>query len=89
MAFVRLHLAHTRQVLAQDPGAAATALDVWLRWKGIVMESQGRYLDALYRTDDPALKQQFEELVAVRRQLAGLQLVQPAPQSAQSHATRI
>lgn len=89
MAFVRLHLAHTRQVLAQNPGAAATALDVWLRWKGIVMESQGRYLDALYRTDDPALKRQFEELVAVRRQLAGLQLVQPAPQSAQSHAARI
>lgn len=89
MAFVRLHLAHTRQVLAQNPGAAATALDVWLRWKGIVMESQGRYLDALYTTNDPALKQQFEELSSLRRQLAGLQLVQPAPQSAQSHAARI
>lgn len=89
MAFVRLHLAHTRQVLTQSPGAAATALDVWLRWKGIVMESQGRYLDALYTTNDPALKQQFEELSSLRRQLAGLQLVQPAPQSAQSHAARI
>jgi len=89
MAFVRQYLAHTRQVLAQNPGAAVTALDTWLRWKGIVMESQGRYLDALYRTDDPALKRQFEELVAVRRQLAGLQLVQPNPRSAQSHAAKI
>ena len=89
MAFVRLHLAHTRQVLAQNPGAAASALDIWLRWKGIVMESQGRYLDALYRTNDPVLKQQFDALISVRRQLAGLQLVQPNVQSAQSHAARI
>jgi len=89
MALVRQYLAHTRQVLAQDPAAATAALDVWLRWKGIVMESQGRYLDALYTTDDPALKQQFGELVSVRRQLAGLQLVQPHATSAQSHAARI
>lgn len=89
MALVRQYLAHTRQVLAQDPAAATTALNTWLRWKGIVMESQGRYLDALYTTDDPALKQQFEELVSVRRQLAGLQLVQPNPRSAQSHAAKI
>ncbi|SJZ39560.1 Tetratricopeptide repeat-containing protein [Trichlorobacter thiogenes] len=89
MAFVRQYLAHTRQVLAQDPGAASAALDTWLRWKGIVMESQGRYLDALYRTDDPALKRQFDELIAVRRELAGLQLIQPNPGSAQSHAARI
>ena len=89
MALVRQYLAHTRQVLAQEPGAARAALDVWLRWKGIVMESQGRYLDALYRTDDPALKRQFEELITVRRELAGLQLVQPNHRSAQSHASRI
>ncbi len=89
MALVRQYLAHTRQVLAQEPDAARAALDIWLRWKGIVMESQGRYLDALYKTDDPALKRQFEELVAVRRQLAGLQLVQPNPRLAQSHAVKI
>lgn len=89
MALVRQYLAHTRQVLAQDPDAARAALDVWLRWKGIVMESQGRYLDALYRTDDPALKRQFEELISVRRELAGLQLVQPNHRSVQSHAAKI
>ena len=89
MALVRQYLAHTRQVLAQDPDAARAALDVWLRWKGIVMESQGRYLDALYKSDDPTLKRQFDELIGVRRELAGLQLVQPNPSSAGSHAAKI
>lgn len=89
MMVVRQHLAVARQVLAQDPGAAATVLDVWLRWKGIVMESQGRYLEALYMTDNPDLKRQFDELVQIRRQLAGLRLVQPAVQAAHSHAARI
>jgi CHAT domain-containing protein len=68
----------TSQHLAGDRTAARAALDTWLRWKGAVLESQGRYMDALHRTDDPVLKKKFEELNAVRLQLAKLQMNRPA-----------
>ncbi|MCK9232930.1 MAG: CHAT domain-containing protein [Syntrophales bacterium] len=71
---VKLYLSHLLQHGASDPEALGEAMTVWLRWKGAVQEAQGRYGDALYRSDDPVLRRKFDELVRVRRELGGIQL---------------
>lgn len=89
MLVVRQHLSLAGTLSAKNPETAAKSLDVWLRWKGIVMESQGRYLEALYRSHDPLVARKLESLAEVRRELAGLRLVQPTAQSVQNHLARI
>ena len=85
MVLVQYYLLHSRQLATSEPTAARDALDVWLRWKGIVMESQGRYLEALAKTDDPVLQATFDDLALVRQDLARLRLMQPASGTVQQH----
>lgn len=85
MIQVQYYLLHSRLLAATDPGAARDAFDTWLRWKGIVMESQGRYQQALAESSDPALHGSFSALSLVRQELAGLRLTQPAPAALQRH----
>ncbi len=71
---VQLYLSHFIQHGPFDKGAASAAMDIWLSWKGSVTEAQGRYVSALYRSDDPQIQNRFEELAQVQRELAKLQL---------------
>ncbi len=89
MLVVRQHLSLAGNVLAQDPETAAKGLEVWLRWKGIVMEAQSRYLEALYRSDDPLVARALVKVAEVRRELAGLRLVQPTARSTENYLARI
>ncbi|MDZ4163811.1 MAG: CHAT domain-containing tetratricopeptide repeat protein [Smithellaceae bacterium] len=71
---VQLYLSHLVQHGPFNNQAVVTAMNIWLRWKGSVMEAQGRYVDALYSSDDPTLQNRFDELAQVQRELAKAQL---------------
>lgn len=85
MIQVQYYLLHSGLLAARQPSAVRDAFEVWLRWKGIVMESQARYQTALAQTNDPALRVTFDALAAVRRELAQQRLLQPDPAAAGQH----
>ena len=89
MIQVQYYLLHSRLLATTQPSAVRDAFEVWLRWKGIVMESQVRYQEALSRSDDSALQTLFDSLTTVRRELAGLRLRQPAAAELQHHLQTI
>ena len=67
-AFLGLIMEH----LVDDPGARRQALDVWLRRKGIVLEAQQRFQEALVYSDSPEARAVFRELARVRSSLSRL-----------------
>jgi tetratricopeptide (TPR) repeat protein len=71
---VQRYLSHLSQHGPFSDQAVETAMNTWLSWKGAVMEAQGRYVDALYRSDNPLLQQRFDELAQVKRELAAMQM---------------
>ena len=66
---------HIAQYLQTYNNAVINGFDTWLRWKGMVMEAQGRYIDAITHSDDPEIKSKFEELINLRREIARFQLL--------------
>lgn len=75
---VQLYLSHLIQHGPFNKQAVKTAMNVWLRWKGTVMEAQGRYVDALYSSDNPVIQKSFDELAQAQRELAKMQLAPDA-----------
>lgn len=67
-------ITHSAYYQKDDLSAATDTLNTWLRWKGAVMEAQGRFIDALYQSDNPEIKKKFDELTGIRREIAKLQL---------------
>jgi len=68
---------HTASYMLTNNLAKCETLDAWIRWKGIVAETQGRYIDAIKHSDNPDIKQQFVELISIRRSIAKFQLSGP------------
>jgi tetratricopeptide (TPR) repeat protein len=58
--------------LKEDPSVRKDALDVWLRRKGIVLEAQRRFQEAIVYSDDPRVVSTFQELAKIRSQLSQL-----------------
>jgi len=57
---------------SQDPIKIRNALDAWLKFKGVILEVQRRYQDALLSTKDLEAKKLFQELIEVRERLSKL-----------------
>ncbi|HOW54115.1 MAG TPA: tetratricopeptide repeat protein [Syntrophorhabdaceae bacterium] len=55
-----------------DRDALERALTVWLQRKGVVLEAQKRFQDALALSDDPKVAERFQELARMRAQLSRL-----------------
>ncbi len=87
--YIHAYLSHTSQYLASDPSARIDTLNAWLRWKGVVLEAQGRYLEAAYSSKDPEIQKKFEELTNTRRTLASLQLSRPEKMSFEQYRMRL
>ncbi|HLC16466.1 MAG TPA: tetratricopeptide repeat protein, partial [Thermodesulfovibrionia bacterium] len=68
---------HSAQYMANDNSATTDTLNTWLKWKGVVLESQTRLIEAVTRSDDPEIQQKFDEVNNTRRQLGALQLYIP------------
>jgi CHAT domain-containing protein/Tfp pilus assembly protein PilF len=65
-AFLTLVLNH----LADRQEAVRKALDIWLQRKGVVLEAQRRFQEALVYADSPEAHQTFRDLAEVRARLS-------------------
>jgi len=72
----------------QNPGAARDALDVWLKRKGIALEAQRRFQEALVYSDDPQTLKTFRELSGVRARLSKLAFAGPGKEGRNAHEKR-
>ena len=58
--------------LIHNPKARKNALNIWLRRKGVVLEAQRRFQEALVYSDNPKAVKTFQKLARVRAQLSEL-----------------
>jgi CHAT domain-containing protein/Tfp pilus assembly protein PilF len=77
------------QYLSQDPSARKDALDGWLRRKGIILEAQKRFQEALVYSDDPQAIKTFQKLASVRAQLSKLAFSGPGKAGPEAHKKQI
>jgi CHAT domain-containing protein/Flp pilus assembly protein TadD len=89
MGDVEAFLSHTVLYLTGDSKAVTDTFNTWVLWKGSVLESQGRYIDALIYSDNPLIQEKFQELIAIRRNLARLQLSTPEQMTAEDYQKRL
>jgi CHAT domain-containing protein/Tfp pilus assembly protein PilF len=65
LSLIAWHLPH-------EPGASRDGLEVWLKRKGIILESQRRFQEALISANEPEVAAAFQELARVRARLSHL-----------------
>lgn len=65
------------QHLASDASARRDALDLWLNRKGMVLETQRRFQEALVGSDNAQAMKAFEDLSRVRNELSRLVFSRP------------
>ncbi len=74
------------------PGIANDALDIWLKRKGIILESQKQIQTAITRSDDPDIIKLFQQLAKKRSMLSKLVFAGPGDRSPiqyQKHIERL
>ena len=69
--------------------ARAAGFTVWLQRKGVVLEAQKRFQDALVFSDDPGIVAKFQELARVRSQLSKLTFSGPGKESVEVYRRKI
>ena len=77
------------QHLTNIPSMRKDALDIWLKRKGVILEVQRRFQEALFYTDDPETLETFYALSRVRTQLSRLTFAQPDKQNLSAYRKRI
>jgi len=82
-------LSFISQYLINNPSLRKNALNVWLKRKGVILEVQKRFQEALFYTDDPETLETFYELSRVRTQLSRLTFAQPAKKNLSTYRKRI
>jgi len=88
-------ITHTADFMQSDDAAVTDTFNTWIKWKGAVMETQGRYLDAvlyadvLYYSGGERIKKNFDELTNVRREIAKLQFSKPAGMSGDEYGRKL
>lgn len=71
------YLSHTAMFPASGAASVGDTFDAWLRWKGSVIEAQGRYLEALNTSDDPRMQQKLLAFTEVNKEIARLEMSGP------------
>lgn len=56
------------------PENVSQAFEVWLRWKGAVLETEQRHLDAISASANPVAKAMFQRLMDIKRRIGALKL---------------
>jgi len=77
------------QHLTEIPSMRRNALNIWLERKGVTLEVQRRFQEALFYTDDPETLEIFYELSRVRTQLSRLTFAQTDKTNLNTYRKRI
>ena len=80
---------HAAQHMKGNNLAVAETFDSWLKWKGAVMETQGRYIDAVTRSENLDIQKKFEELNKTRHEIARLQISGPGKMKIEEYQKRL
>jgi CHAT domain-containing protein len=75
--------------LSNDKTARKDALNWWLQRKGIILEAQKQFQDALVHSDDPNVIKSLQELGRVRAELSKLVFGGPGPEGPDAYQRRI
>jgi len=75
--------------LREDPLVRKDALDIWLRRKGIVLEAQRRFQEALVYSDDPRAVSTFQRLAKIRSQLSQVTFGGPGKEGSEAYQRKI
>jgi tetratricopeptide (TPR) repeat protein len=75
--------------LSDDETARKDALDWWLQRKGIILEAQKQFQEALVHSDDPQVVKSLQELGRVRAELSKLVFGGPGPEGPDAYQRRI
>jgi len=87
--YIHAFISHTARYMQTKNKAVRDTFDVWLRWKGAVMEAQGGYLDAISHSENPELRKKFGQLTSIRREIARLQISGPGKMDPRWYTKRL
>ncbi|MBF0529931.1 MAG: CHAT domain-containing protein, partial [Deltaproteobacteria bacterium] len=87
--FLEFFLSLAAGPLAQDLSARQAALDVWLRRKGILLDAQRRYQEAIFYGATPEVIAVFQNLSQVRSRISQLTFAGPNKEGFEAHAKQI
>ncbi len=77
------------QHLSQNHLYRKDALNIWLKRKGIILEAQKRFQEALIYSDNPLVEQTFQDLSMVRTELSILTFSGPGEKSPKYYQKKI
>jgi len=86
---IETFISHTSSHMTAAGASMEDALNAWIKWKGSVLEAQGRYIDALATSGDPKVQKMLMELTAVRREMARLQISGPGKAGPDEYKKRV
>lgn len=75
--------------LASDQPAVKNGFNLWLKRKGLVLESQKQFQNALFHSDDPKTAETFKKLAAVRTELSNLLFTDPDKEGLEAYRQKI
>ncbi|MBW1749324.1 MAG: CHAT domain-containing protein, partial [Deltaproteobacteria bacterium] len=82
-------LSLVNQHLSQSPSARVDALNVWLKRKGVILEAQKQFQEALIYSDDSRAIKTFQELSRTRAQLSKLTFSGPGKEGMDDYKSKI
>ena len=86
---LEIALGLTFQYRKQNPADRKDALNLWLRRKGVILESQKRFQEALVYSDNPKAVKTFKELAAIRARLSQLVFSGPKKEAPEAYRKKI
>jgi CHAT domain-containing protein/tetratricopeptide (TPR) repeat protein len=75
--------------LASNKQAVKNGFNLWLKRKGLVLESQKQFQNALFHSDDPKTGEIFKKLAAVRTKLSNLIFTDPDKEGLEAYRQKI
>ena len=87
--YINLALRELSHLPSSRHDAITTGFDLWLKRKGLVLESQKQFQDALFHSQDLRVADTFKKLAAVRTDLTNLLFTDPDKDGRQAYQQKI
>ena len=84
-----LYISLIGQYFPESPSIRKDALDVWFKRKGVILETQKRFQEALVYSDDPEAVKTFHRLAGIRVKLSKLAFGGPGKEGVEVYKKRI